>query len=398
MSRNSQQKRALKKAKKEKIANKSAEAKRVKMNIVPTIYFDESGNTGSNLNDPNQPVFTLASCCFNEREAKKLCDLVGCQSEHEMHFKRLKRRKPGQDGIIRLMKHSLINTDTVKVNLFHKEFMIITKVVDILIEHMLHLKGHDLYVNGQNIALSNMLYYCLNSFCDEQDVKDMSIKFVQMVKEQTPASIESFYSSVTKLKDSCSYERFEESIDLILDTSECVNSALDSLDKSALDPSIPALFAQCVQWQQSYPKGYHLIHDDSHTVEQQKLLFAKFMDLTQETIEYGYDRRKFGLPLQGKSLKFESSQNHLQLQVADIITSSFTHWATCLLNGETEDYLFSELEKLNLDKFIGHNKIWPSPDVHPADLGTVHDGGINPADHMPDFLARAVPNPEVAAS
>lgn len=398
MSRNSQQKRAKKKALKIKSANQKAEKLRIKMNTIATIYLDESGNTGSNLLDVNQPVFSLASCNFSDTEAKLLSNLVGSQSDHEIHFKRLKRRKPGQDGIIRLMKHALINPVNVKVNIFHKRFMITSKIVDTLIEHMLHMRGEDLYINGKNIALSNMLYYCLESFCDEKKVTEMYRKFVLMIKDQTPESILEFYSSVSKVKESSSQESFKSSVDQILETKEYINGALANINKSTLDPSIPAFFAQCVQWGEFYTKGFHLIHDDSHTLEQQRSLFAQFMDWTQETVEYGYDRRKFGLPLKGKSLKFESSHDHLQLQIADIITSSFTHWAGGLLNNESEDYLFLELNKLNLDRFIGHNKIWPTDDVSPEDLGTVHDGGLNAANHIPSFLAKATPNPEVVTS
>ena len=398
MSRNSQQKRAKKKAIKMKVANKKSELLRIKMNTIATVYLDESGNTGSNLSDINQPVFSLASCSFSNQEANLLSGLVGSQSEHEMHFKRLKRRKPGQDGIIRLMKHALINPDNIKVNLFHKRFMITSKIVDILVEHMLHLRGEDLYINGQNIALSNMLFYCLESYCEEAKVTDMYSKFVLMIKEKTEQSITDFYSAVIEVKESSSEDSFKRSIDQIIETQDCIDSALSGLDKSALDPAIPAFFAQCVQWGQSYPKGFHLIHDDSHTVEQQKQLFAQYMDWTQETVEYGYDRRKFDLPLKGKSLKFESSHDHLQLQIADIITSSFSHWATGVLKGEAEEHLFVELNKLNLDRFVGHNKIWPTLDVDPKDLGTVHDGGLNAANHIPSYLAKAVPNPEVATS
>lgn len=42
--------------------------------LVPNIYFDESGNTGSNLLDPNQPVFSLASCSFQIMMPETLSD------------------------------------------------------------------------------------------------------------------------------------------------------------------------------------------------------------------------------------------------------------------------------------------------------------------------------------
>ncbi|MCV3265216.1 DUF3800 domain-containing protein [Vibrio harveyi] len=58
MSRNSKQKRTQKQAKAKKVANQKAEAIRKKKSVIPSIFFDESGNTGSNLLDKNQPVFT----------------------------------------------------------------------------------------------------------------------------------------------------------------------------------------------------------------------------------------------------------------------------------------------------------------------------------------------------
>lgn len=121
------------------------------------------------------------------------------------------------------------------------------------------------------------------------------------------------------------------------------------------------------------------------------------MDWTQDEVELGYDRRKYNLPLKGKSLKFASSEDHSQIQVCDIIASSISYWAAGVSRGENEDYLFLELNKLDLDKFIVHNKIWPTMDVTPEDLDTVHDGGLNAANYTPFFLNKAVPNPNVVS-
>lgn len=395
MSTNSKQKRIQKQAKAKKVANLKVEAIRRKQSLIPNIYFDESGNTGSNLLDNDQPVFTLASCDFSQKDGERLLQLVGSRAESELHFKRLKRNKAGQDGIVRMLSDPAVNPTNVKMNLFLKRFMVTSKIVDLLIEHMLHLRGVDLYLNGQNIALSNMLFICLQSFCTEELVDEMYKLFINMIKEQTPASIEAFYSSVESVKASSSSDSFKYDIGQIIETKQVIDTALADLDKSALDPSIPALFAQCIQWGKEYPRGFHLVHDDSHSIEKQREMFAKLMDFTQESIELGYDRRKFDLPLKGRSLKFADSKKNKQLQVADIIASSFAYWAAGVSRGETEDYFFLELNKLNLDRFIGHNKIWPTADVDPKDLGTVHDGGLNAANHMPDFLAQAKPNPMV---
>lgn len=396
MSKTSKSKRDAKKKAQKRLQNKKQDLAMREKQKIPTLFLDESGNTGSNLLDPDQPVFTLSSCIFSEMEAETLLALVDSNSPHEAHFKNLKRRKSGQDGIIRLMSSKLLNTKNLKINIFLKEFMVTAKIVDLLIEHMLHLMGEDLYLNGRNIALSNMLYYCLPSFCDKDLVQSMYKSFVIMIREQEQDNIDNFYDNLEQVKESSSNEGFKEDIDLILATKNFINDALNGVDKFSLDPSIPALFSHCAQWGDAYPKGFHIIHDDSHSIEKQRHLFAQFMDWTQDDVELGYDRRKYKLPLKGKSLKFASSKDYSQIQVADIIASSFSYWAAGVSRGETEDYLFLELNKLNLDRFIGHNKIWPTMDVTPEDLGTVHDGGLNAANYTPFFLNKAIPNPDVA--
>ncbi|UXZ55362.1 DUF3800 domain-containing protein [Halomonas sp. 7T] len=396
MSKNSKAKRDAKKKAQSRIQNKKRHIALQEKRRIPTIYFDESGNTGSNLLDIDQPVFTLASCIFSKEESEQLLNLIDSNSPHEAHFKKLRRRKSGQDSIIRLMSSRMLDVKNIKINIFLKEFMITTKIVDLLIEHMMHLMGEDLYLNGRNIALSNMLYYCLPTFCDKHIVQSMYESFVTMIREQDQESIGKFYNDVERVKSSSSDEKFKQDIDLILATKHCIDDALSGIDKFSLDPSIPALFSHCAQWGNAYPKGFHIIHDDSHSIEKQRLLFGQFMDWTQDEVEVGYDRRKYNLPLKGKSLRFASSKDYSQIQVSDIIASSFSYWAAGINRGETEDYLFLELNKLDLDKFIGHNKIWPTMDVTPEDLGTVHDGGLNAANYTSLFLHRATPNPNVA--
>lgn len=240
-----------------------------------------------------------------------------------------------------------------------------------------------------------MWFYCMPAFCGQDRVQAMYESFVNMVKEQSEESISLFYQSVEVLKENSINEDFKEDLNLILHTRNYVHDALNGIDKTSLDPSIPALLSQCVSWGNVHPKGFYIIHDDSHSIEKQKVMFSQFMDWIQSSIELGYDRRKFKLPLRGKGLKFSSSESHPQLQVADIIASSMAYWADGVARGEKEDCLFLELNKLNLDKLTTNNKIWPTRNVTPSDLGTVHDGGLNAANHGAYFLMKAKANAEI---
>ena len=46
-------------------------------NTLPNIYFDESGNTGQDLINLEQPVYVLTSVKFNDIESLELIDLNG---------------------------------------------------------------------------------------------------------------------------------------------------------------------------------------------------------------------------------------------------------------------------------------------------------------------------------
>lgn len=386
MGKNSKLRREVKIRKKNKELSKLS-AKENKMKYIkPDIFFDESGNTGGNLLDREQPVFTLGSCDISLNDALKALELTGSRSPKEAHFKNLRKRKSGQDGIIRLLESKYVSKDNVKVFLVDKRYMLTTKIVDILIESWSHNRGVDIYINGQNLAISNVLYWCIPVFCGEDNSDFMYEKFAKMIKVQDSESIADFYSSVEELKKSSNNKRFVDTLDRISVTSSDVVEILKETDKSTLDPAIPSLFKHCIEWGKKFPNGYYIKHDDSKAINEQKELFDKFMNISKITEIYGYDRRKFELPIKARSLTFHSSEEYPQLQVADIISSAAAYYVNCLKKQSLDDYLFKELERIKIDEYFQDMVIWPTTYVTPEDLGTVHTGGINAANGVADFL------------
>lgn len=221
-----------------------------------TIYIDESGNTGSNLLDKDQPVFATASCDFSLDEAEYLLSHLPSSAAAEAHFKRLRKSPTGRNAIIKLLTDELINTKRIKIHVMHKEFMVLTKIVDTLIESYYNAHGYDFYKNGKNISYSNMLWYCLPTFCDAEQVRAMYAAFIAMVRAASPATISAFYNEVGRLKHSNKHARFNRDINLVLATQTIAVDVLNRIDKFALDPSIPSLFIHCAQWGDDYPAGF----------------------------------------------------------------------------------------------------------------------------------------------
>lgn len=338
MGKNSQQRRIAKQKKKKEVIREILAKQNKMLYTIPDIFFDESGNTGGNLLDDAQPFFTLGSCCITKSDALKALELIGSKSPDEAHFKTLKRRKSGQDGVIRLLESRFINKENVKIFLVDKKYMLTTKIVDILIETWCFNRGIDIYKNGLNLALSNVFYFCIPAFCGEDNAKKMYVSFVKLIRNQDVESINEFYESVEVLKANSTDERFTETLNRISVTKDEIEDILHGVEKNTLDPSIPSLFKHCVDWGKTYRTGYNIKHDDSKAITEQKEIFKKFMDMTKITEVYGYDRRTFELPIKARSLTFHSSQEYPQLQIADIVASSAAYYVKCLKDDKLDDF------------------------------------------------------------
>lgn len=387
MGKNSQNRRLNKKKQKNEKTREVTAKKNKMLYMKPDIFFDESGNTGVNLLDSKQPFFTLSSTSISKPDALKALELTGSKSPIEAHFKTLRRRKSGQDGIIRLLESKYVNEENVKIFLIDKKYMLTTKIVDILIETWSFNRGLDLYKHGQNIALSNLYYFCLPAFCGEEKTDIMYQNFMSMIRSQSTESIDEFYTSVNELK-ACSCDRdFIDIINKISITRNEIYDILEGVEKNTLDPAIPSLFKHCIEWGKLYSNGFYIKHDDSKAIVEQQDIFKKFMDISKITEVYGYDRRTFELPIKARSLTFHSSQEYPQLQIADIVASAAAYYVNCLKENKLDDYLFKELQRIKIENYFKDMVIWPTTYVTPQELGTIYTGGQNPADGVAEYLS-----------
>jgi hypothetical protein len=62
--------------------------------------------------------------------------------------------------------------------------MVVTKVVDVLVETMAYRDGIDLYKNGVNIATANLHYYGMPAFCGKERSRQFLDAFVAMIRQQ----------------------------------------------------------------------------------------------------------------------------------------------------------------------------------------------------------------------
>lgn len=350
------------------------------------IYCDESGNSGEKLIDKDQPFFVLASNDFSKSEALDLLEHVLSKQGAEPKFSNLKKTANGVKKLTRLFADPRLNKSRVAIDVYHKKFMVITKMVDLIAETLIHNIGGDLYQRGANIAMSNMLYYCMPTFCGKEVADNFLENFVNLMRYRTDDHVRSYYQAGRAMLNASTNEDFKK--DLFYFTEERLfHDWFDGIGLMVLDPAIPSLFEHINEWGRRKQSRFRVIHDDSKPVLASEETFHSMMALSgEESAQIGYDRRKFNFPLRAISLEQGNSLAHPQIQIADLCAGAINHFLKCREIGSL-DSLAEVIRDLDcIDWAI--NGLYPTKDVDPRDLGTDSDEGVNPIDPMVDYLQK----------
>jgi hypothetical protein len=354
---------------------------------VNRVYFDEAGNTGAALLDKTQPVFVLSSLDYSDREATELLAGVESSQGAEAKFTSLKKSERGRKKLIDFFTQPLLVPERVKTTVFHKQYMVVTKAVDIIVETLAHKDGVDLYERGGNIALAN-LHFCVTPvYCGRERFLQFLESFVAMIRNKDKASIGQFFYWAWQLHSLCIDEKYRPMLAPFLVAEHSINDILDTVDYLSLDPAIPSFFNHCVAWGEQYGEEFDVLHDESKPLYAERDTLRAFMDKTIPPTKIGYDRRKFVFPLKAKGLEFGNSRLFKQLQMADLVASASAYLCACRTNGTMNDFSQALEHEANLDRFV-INALWPSQDVTPAALETDEEGGVNAADFIADVLAK----------
>lgn len=348
----------------------------------PTVAFDEAGHSGGNLLDPEQPVFVLASARLSENEAVELLGSPG----KELKFATLKRSKRGMEIILRILDSPLLSEDRFLISAFHKPFMIVTKIVDLLVEPLAHRDGVDLYERGANIAMANVFFFCLPVFLGRDTFETLCARFVGMVRAPSSKTVNAFYALIEEAYHAHRHEEFAADLVLLLATRRIAEEYIEDCDSSDLDPSIPAFFEHASVWTGRLGSSFTIVHDQSKAIANQQVVLEAVMSTTEEPAAIGYDRRKMIFPISAVGIVFRDSKECPPLQVADLLASSAA-------------YCLREAERLHRDEFAAQLlqtqalsapllPLWPELKVSPEELGTAEVGGIDANNFIGEYVSK----------
>ncbi|MEJ8662301.1 DUF3800 domain-containing protein [Streptomyces sp. MS1.AVA.4] len=320
----------------------------------PVVYADESSNSGQNLLDPDQPVFTVAGVHLSDELAASIVDEVSAQlppTQGEPKYGSLARSSRGRKALMRAFEQ--LPEGSTRSFLVHKPFMVMTKLVDVLVEPLAHADGFNLYENKQALALAELLHMCGPVFGDAAAYRQMQQAFVDWVRQRV--STDDLFAAVAAYKKSIAVQHsdFVEYIEL-LEYCRCVanETAADLAageQRDLLDPAVTSIYCLSVSFRDSLGQ-FRLIHDASKVIDRHATTLSR-AHLLPDPARPGYLRPA------ATQIDFADSKAHPQLQLADWAAGAVRQWAAHSAVGG-DDRFAQGLERVVRPWLI--DAIWPS--------------------------------------
>lgn len=284
------------------------------------LFYDESGNTGVDLLNTEQPVFCLASTSLDTDVAARLIAPLIRHGQKEAKYSKLKGSHQGQADLINFFSSPELTLENSKFSLADKKYYLISHIVDKLIEPPLHEGGIDLYENDAHVGLVNLWYYTGDSIFPGQ-WKNIQEAFLKAIRQRNQSSFNQFDRILTQAYKLAPPDSRDIATGLFLACGRLDEFIGVYQDLEVFDPAVDLFTSLTHQWMQQSHGLFHVTHDQSKPLKRsEKFLRTLMTPLTPRII--GYGNRQAELPLRISNFDFGDSAAHPQLQVADIIAGA----------------------------------------------------------------------------
>lgn len=352
---------------------------------IKTIFTDECGYTGEDLANQEQPIFTIATHTFSEERCHDLKKkFFSDWGDKEIKHTFIQGNPQLADDAIRLLEEVALEEGEVKIGLAHKKYILVTKMVDLLIEPAMHNDGINLYKNGGHIALSNLLFQTYRLGGDDFFEK-LTKKFQNLMRRRTPEEYRRFFEFVHK----------RHPISLVEDGLKWLRAAhvrlglngiLGDLPSDSLDVSLTLSLSLMANWRATTTEDIHVIHDRSTNMARQKKFWDALTDPDARPAVIGHGSRKVVYPIAVKETKFEPASKWAGLQISDLLAGATAHLAKQALNRTSKNKVYANSLKNIFAKSFGGHTIWPSDKVSPEELGTTDTDGEELLNYISELM------------
>ena len=317
---------------------------------VVTISCDESGAEGENLTQSAHRVFVHASVDLTQTAAREVMSELRARAPSQaQEFKSEQLLQPRhRAALLWLLDPGGPLYGRAIANLVDKEYFVVGKVIDLLVEEMAHDQGEDLYHAREARRLAWLLHregaralgpdrwgHLLDAFNSLMRVKQ---------RAGSKTTVEEFFHTVDEFRLVSRRRNVAEVLDLVWrarayadDFQQRLIDAPDMLP--ALDPLVATLARTIQAWAERTGSAVAVIHDNQAVLTESRI--------RQLTVALGHphpDFVRFTRPVHLVSLEQVDSRVHAGVQLADLLAGVSRRIAEAALDGADDTQLTDALQ------------------------------------------------------
>ena len=335
-----------------------------------TYYVDETGFTGEDLLAPNQPLFAQSTNNFTSDEAQAIIGATfGGVNAKELKHSRLVRNPRHRDRIIELVR--IVASDPTRAGTWisHKEFALVTLIVDWWMEPLANSYGLNLYKDGANIGMANMLFVCLEGFWSKTFRRNLLLHFQRMFRSRTQERFAECKRLVLKEKNKVDSDRAEILRYFWLSFPMLGLPHIRDLPKRVLDLALPGLMFIGHKWRERDEGPWEVVHDQSSNMAKQRWLWDALTSPDVPAAQFHNPGGVAIFPMNVSATRFGDSTEEKQLQICDILAGATSAYLRSLGVQSEKGRYSDRLSEAGIEKLI-MGGLWPSTEVTPEALGT----------------------------
>lgn len=322
-----------------------------KTSSLRTVAFDESGHSGENLLDRQQPVYALAGVCLDEEVASDfVAGLLKERQATELKFSGLRKHSSGQRLVLEALGSEQLAPVNRRVSVSEKGWFLAGKVIDLLVEPMVVSKLA-FYESGIHELSADWLYFQAREEVGSRRWQEFLEVFVSAARaqdEDEPAAIAALAERLQEIQG------FEGTT-----TAQILASVPASVDylakqlsgpgaKDQLEPAVTALVGHLEAWSERLGEPFRVVHDDSKIIEEWVGELMRYSDPSIEPVSIESSVATFRLPLLATTIEFATSETTPAIQLADLVAGAASWWLKDLVVGDGEDDFAAEIRAAGL--------------------------------------------------
>lgn len=353
-----------------------------------TLYLDESGYTGEDLVAPDQPVFVICTHSLDEPtcadlKARHFSKVKAAELKHSA----LASRRPQAKMLLEALSElRTVHVDRILVGLSDKKYALTGKIVDLVVETSMHEAGFNLYKDGGNIAMTNVMHMSMG--LDPPYQTRVLRAFQKWMRERSFQRQHELNALLRRPHPIEPIDHFRKTILGALLHLGYVG-VLHGLGRGALDLSLSTAINLIGMWRGLLGgESIDLVHDQSTNMAKQRAMWEAIVSPTAPPALVGHDTRTMRFPLGVTGTTFVDGKASAALQIADLVAGATAALAGSRITGERNEYI-DALRTLFKDGAFKGYEFLPSLDYTPESLGTVGEGGVDPLEYTAKLMEAA---------